>query len=1070
MASSLIPTDDSAPMFGAEDLYDLLKGSEAGSRTVFQCQKISTLLKDHSFFRLIPDESVLALSMNIAIRYFREQQVLFKEGSSGQTFYIIHRGRCAVFRQDQTHANSPDYEFMSENERSINNEEHELQQDYGGFITALLAEDVFGEQQQYNPRHARTATVVATSADGVDVLVVHGSDFEKYIMPHGKGPSFYSWKRCRDILNCNPKYRTIVEVKLVAKFARDCVTFFSQLSLPLCLRLVKYASLEIVNASSTIFHSGEEGKHFYVIMSGEVTVFKEDKILAILRTGDAFGEKALLSHEPRSASTKASDSGPVELMVISEDDYHTVLEPLMSWSKNRFTHVSMLQTNLQTSIEILNIPPAKRNSTHISQLNFFLNHLPFFKQLPGKLTQRICHMVTLRKARQHEILMHQGDDGDAFYIILKGSVSVHVQKDQVKYKMTRAKLDWRKSSKNSKRYINSRASFTKASHHYDYAHYHGENKTIERVANRRQSSYMKVLKNAEEHPPQESKTADQLETGSSLRVQHSHPEDEMTMKEVIEGYGHAVATLLTGDSFGSESLISGKPRAATIVCRQDTHLMCVSRNDYLSIAANSLVFDPASSAELLKKETDQRTPSEIEKLCRFVSPIPFFKQLEKSITYKLCRCMKLLKTRARHIVVMQGDNVDKHGGCFYILLKGTVSVHILKNRKKPDHFGLQLLMDKTPKDGDDHKSVYVDHMESLYDDFSQDGEGNHDLPLAREDPIPLQRLHDLSKVLGSCVALLRAGDSFGELGLHNNHDHEQLQFEAGTSSALAKSPKHPKKKKVGKRNASIVCRENCELLCIRREDFLSLLSKQKLHFNPSRAREIVKKRPEDRTEAEVQILVSLCEGLKFFSQIPRDLIRKCCARLTLESYKASDVVFEQGSLGESMYIVLSGFLELDIASGDEEYRDHQGHMSSKTQESQLEQINQRDEDAFRKFLELTILTKYSSKLKAWVKRAKERVADRSELSHNSVSVSRFRDSTYLDKNETLYESNEGQLQSHKMWSGVVSEPTDYGRKSFGTAVCVFKAGDAFGEMALLKDGVRNGTVICKYLLNVSSSC
>ena len=326
------------------------------------------------------------------------------------------------------------------------------------------------------------------------------------------------------------------------------------------------------------------------------------------------------------------------------------------------------------------------------------------------------------------------------------------------------------------------------------------------------------------------------------------------------------------------------------------------------------------------------------------------------------------------------------------------------------------------------------------------------------------------------MALLHAGDSFGELGLHDRHDHEKLNSSTNVPSesdyancstrsgvsGLPSSPKHSKKGMQGRRNASIVCREDCELLVIRREEFLSVLSCQNVHFNPQRAREVVMKKASDRTEEDIRILVELCEGLHFFSQIPSPLIRKCCEHLTLETYKPSNVVFEQSSVGDAMYIVLSGFLELDVASGGG-YHHHHGSSITEQHEKHLGEERERDDDVFRRLLEFKTLTRFSHVLKSWAHRARERIAERS----STVSLSENLESETFD---TLSSSKEGEAvlsnpsrKSH-LWSGVNADLSGKGRDSYGTAVCVFKSGDAFGEMALLEEkGVRNGTVICEFL-------
>ncbi len=58
-----------------------------------------------------------------------------------------------------------------------------------------------------------------------------------------------------------------------------------------------------------IFREGETGEEIYLIDKGEVKIFKEiegsEKILAVLKEGEVFGEMSVLDGKPRSASAKA---------------------------------------------------------------------------------------------------------------------------------------------------------------------------------------------------------------------------------------------------------------------------------------------------------------------------------------------------------------------------------------------------------------------------------------------------------------------------------------------------------------------------------------------------------------------------------------------------------------------------------------------------------------------------------------------------------------------------------------------------------------------------------------------
>ena len=81
-------------------------------------------------------------------------------------------------------------------------------------------------------------------------------------------------------------------------------------------------SSECFKKGDIVIKEGDKGDAFYVIEEGTVNVHKEalgDKVLAALKSGNFFGEKALFSNDVRNASCVADDDA--KCLIIVRDDF-----------------------------------------------------------------------------------------------------------------------------------------------------------------------------------------------------------------------------------------------------------------------------------------------------------------------------------------------------------------------------------------------------------------------------------------------------------------------------------------------------------------------------------------------------------------------------------------------------------------------------------------------------------------------------------------------------------------------------------------------------------------------------
>ncbi|NUM52451.1 MAG: cyclic nucleotide-binding domain-containing protein [Candidatus Hydrogenedentes bacterium] len=79
-----------------------------------------------------------------------------------------------------------------------------------------------------------------------------------------------------------------------------------------------------VEKGNVLFYQGTTGNQMYVVLGGRIDLFDGKKHLTSMRTGDLFGEMAVIMNEPRTASAVAGETSRV--FVLSE----TVFEKLMT--------------------------------------------------------------------------------------------------------------------------------------------------------------------------------------------------------------------------------------------------------------------------------------------------------------------------------------------------------------------------------------------------------------------------------------------------------------------------------------------------------------------------------------------------------------------------------------------------------------------------------------------------------------------------------------------------------------------------------------------------------------------
>lgn len=200
------------------------------------------------------------------------------------------------------------------------------------------------------------------------------------------------------ILLIPPKDRTPAQIQTLAESTKH-IKFFAELinsegpeAHRQCVQIMTYLSIK---TGEFLFHAGDEGGCFYIILSGSVAVLapfqkKEGKVdynlLTILRSGDNFGELALISNKPRAASILARE--PTAFAVLERSDYLRLLSKIQD-------------ARLTAKVDLLQHHPAFRLWTRLSlqKLSYFFKPLTF---------------------KRKQVVFHSGQPAESVYLIQSG--------------------------------------------------------------------------------------------------------------------------------------------------------------------------------------------------------------------------------------------------------------------------------------------------------------------------------------------------------------------------------------------------------------------------------------------------------------------------------------------------------------------------------------------------------------------------------------------------------------------------------------------------------------------------
>ena len=204
------------------------------------------------------------------------------------------------------------------------------------------------------------------------------------------------------------------------------VELFSEMG-PAKIMILADAMIEApFNKGEWIFHQGDEGDAFYIIIEGEAVVIRdpdnkqrqpqqEPVVLAEISNGAYFGERALIKNQVRYAGVRAK-SAKLLTMCVSRSALETALgEP--------FEHLVPDKYKLDAA-----------------ELLTSLKSVPLFEKLTSEQLSKIADHMIEDSCKQGSWIFRQGDPGERFYIVTSGTAEVIRMNDETQELETLAVL------------------------------------------------------------------------------------------------------------------------------------------------------------------------------------------------------------------------------------------------------------------------------------------------------------------------------------------------------------------------------------------------------------------------------------------------------------------------------------------------------------------------------------------------------------------------------------------------------------------------------------------------------
>ncbi|KAK9830455.1 hypothetical protein WJX72_011866 [[Myrmecia] bisecta] len=395
--------------------------------------------------------------------------------------------------------------------------------------------------------------------------------------------------------------------------------------------------------------------------------------IAVLWSPCSFGEWALLSENGTRSATAVVGLKGAELLALRADDFHAML--------SRLSNVVHMPERVR---QVLACPPPDRSEDERKLLGAMLHGHKYLANMKKSEVADMCGVLTLVEFKENELIFNRGDLGTQFFIILKGSVAICVVGNEDLQRRNNeipgTGIERQGSSAATGGRISRAGSLDPKRAGVLFAgDADANNPIINFINNERRRSFRR--KGSLTGGPTRT-SMDGASGGESHEYTVQYTGDGTTIvprKQWRARFGEVAIELHTGDSFGERALTAaGERRTATAIASQPTQCMVLDKRDYLRLnsgRAKSQCSGVDNLRTLLRIKPWHRKEEDIDSLLTELQAANLFgftKSMDPRLHRNICRNAQYLRKNKDEVLFAQGAK----GDAFYVILSGTVSLHI----------------------------------------------------------------------------------------------------------------------------------------------------------------------------------------------------------------------------------------------------------------------------------------------------------------------------------------------------------------------------------------------------------